>query len=74
MKTPQGGDIVEVYATLRVLMTRIKNHNDYIASSHCKHDIYQLKCWLDEQYAQLPQVAGEEAWEQQRIIEKLRRV
>lgn len=74
MKTPQGGDIVEVYATLRVLLTQIKNHSDVIASSHCKHDIYQLKCWLDEQYAKLPQVTGEEAWEQQRIIEKLRRV
>lgn len=74
MKTSLDADIGEVYCILRVLMTQAKNLNDDIASSHCKHDLYQLKCWLDEQYAQLPQVTGEEIWEQQRIMNRLRRV
>jgi hypothetical protein len=47
-------------------------YNDGWTSSYCKHDLYMLKCWLDEQYDKLPKFAGEEKWEQERMINILK--
>ncbi len=71
MISNQVPDIAEAYTLLRKHMSRITDGSD-VASSHCKHDVYQLKCWLDEQYRSLPRVAGEETWEQKRLINRLR--
>lgn len=49
-------------------------YNDGWTASSCKHDLYLLKCWLDEQYANLPKFTGEEQWEQQRVFERLKQV
>ena len=48
-------------------------YNDGFTSSHCKRDLYVLKCWLDDQYKKLPTFAGEEQWEQERIINLLKK-
>jgi hypothetical protein len=32
-----------------------------------------LKCWLEEEYSQLPKFVGEELWEQEQIVEILKR-
>jgi hypothetical protein len=32
-----------------------------------------LKCWLDDEYSKLPTFAGEEKWEQERLIEVLKK-
>jgi hypothetical protein len=47
MTPTQVTDIAEVYTLLRKHMTQIADGSD-VASSHCKYDVYQLKCWLDE--------------------------
>lgn len=47
-------------------------YNDGYVQSHCKHELYMLKCWLDDQYSKLPTFAGEEKWEQERVIEILK--
>ena len=47
-------------------------YNDGWTSSACKHDLYMLKSWLEDQYQHLPYFTGEEKWEQERIIHKLR--
>lgn len=47
-------------------------YNDGWTASACKHDLYLLKCWLEDQYEKLPRFSGEEKWAQQRIIEKLK--
>jgi len=48
-------------------------YNDGWTSSACKHDLYLLKSWLDDQYQRLPRFAGEEKWEQDRIVEILKK-
>jgi hypothetical protein len=48
-------------------------YNDGWTSSACKHDLYLLKSWLDEQYQRLPRFEGEEQWEQERILQVLKR-
>ncbi len=46
--------------------------NDGWTSSACKHDLYLLKSWLDDQYPRLPKFSGEEKWEQERLINILK--
>lgn len=48
-------------------------YNDGWTSSSCKQELYHLKCWLDDEYRKLPTFAGEEAWEQNRLVEILKR-
>ena len=48
-------------------------YNDGWTSSACKHDLYVLKSWLEDEYKRLPIFVGEEAWEQERVVEILKR-
>lgn len=48
-------------------------YNDGWTQMSCKKDLYMLKCWLDNEYAKLPTFAGEEAWEQDRLITILKK-
>jgi hypothetical protein len=62
------------YHSIRIAMIEIvSSHNDGFTASHCKQELYQLKCWLEDAYYRLPTFVGEEAWEQQRIVEVLKR-
>lgn len=47
--------------------------NDGWTASGCKRDLFQVKCLLDDIYADLPKFVGEEAWEQQRLMDLLKR-
>ena len=48
-------------------------YNDGWVSSSCKHELYMLKCWLEDAYKDLPKFAGEEKWEQERLVEILKK-
>lgn len=52
-------------------------YNDGYVQMHCKHELYLLKCWLDEQYNSLPTFSGEEQWleeqEKKQVIQILKR-
>lgn len=48
-------------------------YNDGWTSSSCKKELWELKCWLDDQYAKLPTFAGEEEWEKERTFNLLKR-
>jgi hypothetical protein len=47
-------------------------YNDGWTSGACKKELYLLKCWLDAEYKRLPTFVGEEAWEQERLIDLLK--
>ena len=47
-------------------------YNDGFTSSSCKHELYMLKCWLEDEYKKLPTFYGEELWEQERVVEILK--
>ena len=61
------------HAIAKVLVEIHSPYNDGFTASTCKHDLYMLKCWLDDRYSELPQFAGEEQWEQERIVEILKK-
>jgi hypothetical protein len=70
----QKPNIQSVYSTIRTSLGEINSpYNDGWTSSSCKKDLYLLKCWLEIEYNQLPTFAGEEAWEQNRILEILKK-
>jgi hypothetical protein len=67
-------DLDSAYSTIRKSLIEISSpYNDGWTSSSCKQELYQLKCWLDDEYRKLPTFAGEEAWEQDRLVEILKR-
>ncbi len=66
-------DISTAYSVIRkTLVEAASPHNDGWTSSSCKKDLYQLKCWLEDEYSKLPTFTGEEAWEQERVIQILK--
>jgi hypothetical protein len=48
-------------------------YNDGWIQSSSKQDLYMLKCWLEDEYRRLPTFAGEEKWEQERLIQVLQK-
>ena len=67
-------DLSDAYTAIRRMIGEIQSpYNDGFTGSHCKQELYQLKCWLEDQYGGLPNYEGEELWEQERIVDILKR-
>jgi hypothetical protein len=67
-------DIESAYSVIRTSLTEISSpYNDGWTSSSCKHELYMLKCWLEDEYNKLPTFSGEEVWKQERLIEVLKK-
>ena len=61
-------------SAIRTCLVEIHSpYNDGWTSSACKHDLYVLKSWLEDEYKRLPIFVGEEVWEQERVVEILKR-
>ena len=71
-KTPSLSD---AYNTIRSSLVEINSpYNDGITASHCKQELYLLKCWLEDQYDRLPIFEEDERrWEQERIVQLLKK-
>ena len=66
-------DLANAYFDIRRSILEISSsHNDGFTSRSCKQELYQLKCWLEDVYSKLPRFSGEEKWEQERLVEKLK--
>ena len=49
-------------------------HTDGFSACACKHDLYMLKCLLEDVYKTLPDFPQQEKeWEQKRLMEILRK-
>jgi len=67
-------DIDSAYSAIRTSMGEIHSpYNDGFTGMSCKKELYMLKCWLVEEYNKLPTFHGEELWEQERVIEILKK-
>jgi hypothetical protein len=66
-------DINAAYSAIRKSLVEVNSpYNDGFTASHCKQDLYVLKCWLEDEYQRLPTFSGEEKWEQERLIDVLK--
>lgn len=64
----------DVYQEIRKLSVAVRDPcNDGWTASGCKHELYQLKCFIDDIYRDLPTFVGEEQWEQQRLVDIMKR-
>jgi hypothetical protein len=64
----------DAYSAIRSSLGEIHSpYNDGWTSSACKKELYQLKCWLECEYQKTPTFQGEEKWEQEQLVEILKR-
>lgn len=69
-----SSDKNSIYLNLSRMMAEISSpYNDGFVASGYKHELYKIKCFLDDSYANLPTFVGEEEWEKQRMVEVLAR-
>ena len=67
-------NLEDAYSAVRNSLVEINSpYNDGFTGFACKQELYQLKCWLEDQYSDLPNYNGEELWEQERIVDILKR-
>ena len=67
-------DLDSAQQAIRACLCEIRSpYNDGWTASACKHDLYVLKSWLDDEYKRLPTFVGEQQWEQERLIKILKK-
>ena len=67
-------DLDSARHAIRACMGEIASpYNDGWTASACKHDLYLLKSWLDDEYHRLPTFVDEQQWEQERLIKILKK-
>jgi hypothetical protein len=67
-------NLEDAYSAIRTSLVEINSpYNDGFTGFACKQELYQLKCWLEDAYDNLPNFDGEDAWEQERIVQILKR-
>jgi hypothetical protein len=62
------------YSAIRSSLGEIHSpYNDGWTASACKQELYVLKCWLEDEFKELPTFVGEEKWEQERLVKILKK-
>ena len=67
-------DADQIIGLLRTLAAEARSgYNDGWTASSCKHDLYRVKCYLEDVYKQLPTFTNEAEWEKERVADLLKR-
>ena len=67
-------DAKSIINDLRTLASEAQSgYNDGWTASSCKRELYLVKCYLDDVYPTLPKFIDEDKWEQERLVEILRK-
>ena len=67
-------DLASARQAIQTALVEIQSpYNDGWTQSSCKQELYMLKCWLEDEYKTLPTFVGEEKWEQERLIQVLKK-
>lgn len=67
-------DIDDISRQLRSMARQAASpYNDGYTASGCKHDLFILKCLVEDLYADIPPFAGEEQWHQERTVQLLKK-
>lgn len=68
-------DSIDVARHIRQLYSYAANpHSDGFTQCTCKHELYLLKCLIEDLYKDLPEFPQQEKeWEQKRLMELLKR-
>lgn len=67
-------NVADIESQLRRMSTEINSpYNDGWTSSLCKKDLFRIKCLVEDIYNNSPKFAGESEWEQERLLEILKK-
>lgn len=67
-------DVDDISRQLRSMARQAAStYNDGYTASGCKHDLFLLKCLVEDLYEEIPTFAGEEQWHQERTLELLKK-
>ena len=67
-------DVAEVMRQIRAMHRQAASpYNDGFTAIGCKQDLFQIKCLVEDLYADIPTFAGEEQWYEQRTMDLLKR-
>jgi hypothetical protein len=67
-------DVADIESQLHCMAIEICSpYNDGWTSSLCKHDLFRIKCLVEDIYARSPKFSGEDEWEKERTMELLKR-
>lgn len=70
----QKPDLSVARMAIGACLTEIRSpYNDGWTSQACKRELYVLKSWLDDEYKKLPTFLEESRWEQERLLEILKK-
>ena len=70
----RSADLKQAWLEISRSLAEIRSpYNDGWNMSACKKELYMLKSWLDDEYKKLPTFAEESHWEQERIIQILKK-
>jgi len=62
------------YSAIRSSLGEIRSpYNDGWTARACKQELYVLKYWLEDEFKKLPTFVDEEKWEQDRLVEILKK-
>lgn len=64
----------EIISLIRTIVSELHDwRNDGYVNRGRKYELYRVKCYLEDIYGDLPKYSGEEQWEQERVMELLKR-
>ena len=67
-------DVAEVMRQIRAMHRQAASpYNDGFTAIGCKQDLFQIKCLVEDLYADIPTFAGEEQWYEQRTMDLLKK-
>lgn len=70
----QKPDLQGAESAIRRAAMEIRSpYNDGFTSAYLKLELYQLKCMLEDLYADLPRFGEEQNWEMMRMVELLKK-
>lgn len=70
----QSYSVDDVMRQISICYSEASNfRNDGYVTVGCKKDLYTIKCFLDNLYEQLPKTGQEETWEQERVVQILKK-
>ena len=70
----QKPNLSDAESAIRRSLLEIKSpYNDGWTGAACKQELFQLKCWLEDEYEKLPKFSDETQWEQERLIAVLKK-
>lgn len=67
-------NVTDIMRQLQLVMSECASHPDGFTACCCKRDLYQIKCFIEDNWNDLPEFPQQEReWEQERIIQRLKR-